>query len=183
MCFKQEKGMARIEPIQQLNISPAIKIALERQSSAYQECVNNMQSTLGHSLVAFDAYMQWYPLYERIEEILGSRLAYLYGFAISKAASCTLCTGYFRKKIIDTGDDPDHLILKQEDKNIIDFGAAIAKHHGNIVNHLFNDVALLYTKQEMVTLVAFAGQMIAVNIFNNVIEVEPDDYLVKYLPA
>jgi hypothetical protein len=31
-------------------------------------------------------------------------------------------------------------------------------------------------------LVAFAGQMIATNIFNNVIETNIDDYLFDYLP-
>lgn len=179
----KQRSMARIEPVQQKNISPAIKIALERQSLAYKECVNNMQSTLGHSLVAFDAYMQWYPLYEKVEEILGSRLAYLYGFALSREASCTLCTTYFRKQIKDAGDDPDHLILSPDEKSMMEFGAAISKHHGNIVNHLFNNIARNYSQADLVTLVAFAGQMIAVNIFNNVIEIEPDDYLKNYLPV
>ena len=35
----------------------------------------------------------------------------------------------------------------------------------------------------MVVLIAFAGQMIATNIFNNVIETDIDEYLAEYLPS
>ena len=34
----------------------------------------------------------------------------------------------------------------------------------------------------MVLLIAFAGQMIATNIFNNVIQTDIDEYLKSYLP-
>lgn len=35
----------------------------------------------------------------------------------------------------------------------------------------------------MVVLIAFAGQMIAANVFNNTIETDIDEYLVNYLPV
>jgi hypothetical protein len=38
------------------------------------------------------------------------------------------------------------------------------------------------TKKEMVILTAFAGQMIATNVFSNVTETDIDEYLFDYLP-
>ena len=35
----------------------------------------------------------------------------------------------------------------------------------------------------MVILIAFAGQMIATNVFSNVIETDIDEYLLDYLPT
>ena len=55
-----------------------------------------------------------------------------------------------------------------------------AKHKGNIADHLYNAVAVNYSNTEMIVLIAFAGQMIATNIFNNVIETDIDEYLDEY---
>src|SRR5258705_11457824 len=136
-----------------------------------------MKATLGHSLIAFEAYMQWYPLYTEVEKILGKRMASLYAHAISCAADCPLCSTFFRKIIIDSGEAPEHPELTESQRNILNFGSGITKHKGNIADHLYNAVAVDYKENEMVILIAFAGIMIATNVFNNVIETEIDEYL------
>ena len=170
--------MARIEPLKE--VSPSIKIAFERHVKEYGGRITNMKATLGHSLTAFEAYMQWYPLYTEVEKILGNRMASLYAHSISCAADCPLCSTFFRKIIIDSGETPEKLDLTESQKNILDFGSGIAKHNGNIADHLYNSVANKYSKTEMVILTAFAGIMIATNVFNNVIETEIDEYLSSY---
>ena len=175
--------MARISPISVNEISPSIKIAFERHVEEYQARITNMKATLGHSLLSFDVYMQWYPLYRETEKILGKRLAYLYAYAISTASDCPLCSTFFRKIIIDAGERPENIVLTSAQQSIIDFGSCIAKYQGNIANHVYNAVAENYSKSEMVVLIAFAGQMIATNVFNNVIETDIDEYLQDYLPA
>ena len=172
--------MARIEPPETKNISPAVKAAFERHVQEYGGRITNMKSTLGHSLVAFEAYMQWYPLYTEVEKILGKRMAALYAHSISCAADCPLCSTFFRKIIIDSGETPEKLELSETEKDVLDFGSAITKHKGNIANHLYNKVAINYKDNDMVILVAFAGIMIATNVFNNVIETEIDEYLSAY---
>lgn len=175
--------MARITPVSENDLQPSVKIAFERHIKEYNARITNMKATLGHSLLAFEVYMQWYPLYEQVEKILGKRLAYLYAFSISKASDCPLCSTFFRKKIIDAGENPESLQLTPSQKSVLDFGCSIAKHHGNIADHIYNAVAEQYEKSEIVILIAFAGHMIATNIFNNVIETEIDEYLVEYLPS
>jgi len=172
--------MARIEPLTAKDISPGVKIAFERHVQEYGGRITNMKATLGRSLVAFEAYMQWYPLYTEVEKILGKRMASLYAHSISCAADCPLCSTFFRKIIIDSGETPEKLDLTESQRNILDFGSGIAKHKGNIADHLYSSVATKYSETEMVVLTAFAGIMIATNVFNNVIETEIDEYLSAY---
>jgi len=172
--------MARIEPPATQEISPDVKIAFEHHVQEYGGRITNMKATLGHSHIAFEAYMQWYPLYSEVEKILGKRMASLYAHSISCAADCPLCSTFFRKIIIDSGETPEKLELSESEKDVLNFGSGITKHKGNIADHLYNKVAINYKESEMVILVAFAGIMIATNIFNNVIETEIDEYLSAY---
>ena len=172
--------MPRIKPLTTDQVSASVKVAFERHVQEYRGRITNMKATLGHSLIAFEAYMDWYPLYAEVEKILGKRMAYLYAHAISIAADCPLCTTFFRKIIIDAGEKPERLELTESQENILNFGGGIAKHNGNIDNGLYNAVAINYTETEMVVLTAFAGIMIATNVFNNVIETEIDEYLASY---
>ncbi len=174
--------MARIEPVQPDELAPSVRIAFERHAEGYNGALTNTKRTLGHSLPAFEVYMQWYSLFESVEKILGKRLAYLYAYTISSASTCTICAAFFRKKIVDAGENPDDLLLTASQKSIIDFGCSIARHHGNIADHIYNEVAKQYNAADVVTLIAFAGQMIATTIFNNVVETDIDDYLVGYVP-
>lgn len=175
--------MARISPITESELQPSVQIAFESHIKEYNARITNMKATLGHSLLAFDVYMQWYPLYEQVEKILGKRLAYLYAYSISKASDCPLCSTFFRKMMIDAGEKPENLLLTPSQKDVIDFGMSIAKYQGNIRDHVYNSIAEHYNNTDMVVLIAFAGQMIATNVFNNVIETDIDDYLTSYLPS
>jgi hypothetical protein len=175
--------MARIAPITENELSPSVRVAFERHIREYKGRITNMKATLGHSLLAFDVYMQWYPLYVEVERIVGKRMAYLYAYAISHASDCPLCSTFFRKIIIDAGEKPETLEITQLQQDLLDFGSSIAKYHGNIADHIYNPVAAQYSSDEMIVLIAFAGQMIATNVFNNVIETDIDEYLLEYLPS
>lgn len=173
--------MARIQPLPE-ELAPAItKEALENHRTRYNARITNMKATLAHSLVAFEVYMEWYRLYENIKNILGERLAYLYAYTISKGSNCPLCTTFFRKIIIDKGEKPEEIIFSPEEQLLMDFGSAITIHQGKIDAELFDKVRSLYNTQQLVDLVAFAGQMIATNIFSNVTETDIDEYLSSYI--
>lgn len=175
--------MARIPPVSEHELQSSVRVAFDRHVKEFNGRITNMKATLGHSLLAFEVYMQWYPLYQEVERILGKRLAYLYAYSISKASDCPLCSTYFRKIIIDSGEKPESLDLTPSQKDMLDFGSGIARCQGNINDHLYNTVAGRYSKTDMVVLIAFAGQMIATNIFSNVIETDIDEYLAEYLPS
>lgn len=174
--------MARIKPISPDEITPVIREAFENHVKDYNARITNMKSALAHSLLSFDVYMKWYPLYEQVERILGKRLAYLFAYAISYASDCPLCSTFFRKIIIDAGEKPENLLLTSSQQRVLEFGSSIAKNHGNIPDDVYDAVAKQYNATDMVVLIAFAGQMIATNVFSNVIETDIDEYLFDYLP-
>jgi len=174
--------MARIEPISENEITTSQKRVFEKHVKDYNARITHMKSTLAHSLLAFEVYMQWYPLYEEVERILGKRLAYLFAYSISSASDCPLCSTFFRKIIIDAGEKPESLQLTSSEQKLLDFGSSIAKDRGHIADDAYNDIAEQYDKKDMVVLIAFAGQMIATNIFSNVTETDIDEYLFDYLP-
>lgn len=174
--------MPRIHPITLEDADFTTRAAFAKHVTDYAGSrITNMKATLGHSLVAFNAYMQWYPLYDEVKKIIGNRLAYLYAHAISLGSNCPLCTTFFRKIIIDNGEKPEDLILTDAEQLLLDVGSEIAVHQGAIPEDLFARLASAYRPHEIVVLVAFAGQMVATNIFNNALEVTIDGYLTQYL--
>jgi len=174
--------MARIKPLSENEKTMSIREAFEKHTREYNARITNMKATLAHSLLAFDVYMQWYPLYAEVEKILGKRLAYLYAYSISYASECPLCSTFFRKIIIDAGEKPEALELTPSEQKLLEFGSNIAKGHGHIGDDVYDAIAARFDEKEMVILVAFAGQMIATNVFSNVIETDIDEYLFDYLP-
>lgn len=175
--------MARIQPVNENEISPSVKQAFEKHVVEYNARITNMKATLGHSLPSFEIYMEWYVLYDEIKKILGERLAYLYAYSISFASNCPLCSTFFRKIIIDAGENPESLELNPDEKKVLEFGSSIATSQGNLSDEVYNAVSSMYNQQQMVVLIAFAGQMIATNVFSNVIQTDIDEYLSDYLPV
>ena len=78
--------MPRILPLNEDSASPEVLSAYREHCTIYNARITNMKATLGRSLVAFQAYMQWYPLYEEVKQILGTRLSPLFAWSISEAA-------------------------------------------------------------------------------------------------
>jgi alkylhydroperoxidase family enzyme len=92
-----------------------------------------------------------------------------------------LCSTYFRKVIIEAGEKPEALVLTEEEQQVLTFGAAIAQNKGFISDEVYQALATRFLDRDMVILTAFAGIMIATNIFNNVIHTDIDEYLHPYL--
>ncbi|GAB4030418.1 carboxymuconolactone decarboxylase family protein [Spirosoma jeollabukense] len=175
--------MPRITPLSSDEASTEVQAAFDAHVANYPGSrITNMKATLGRSLLSFQVYMQWYPLYEEVKKIVGNRLAYLFAHAISEGSNCPVCTTFFRRIIIDNGERPEELVLTIHEQAVIDFGSAIAQHKGEIPDDLYLPISQRYTEQQIVVLVAFAGQMIATNVFNNVLNVTVDEYLFPYLP-
>ncbi len=173
--------MPRIEPLKPEEITPSIQEAFEKHKQAFNARITNMKSTMGKSLPVFDVYMKWYDLYNEVKEFTGERNAYLFAHAVSLGSNCPLCTSFFRKIIIEHGEKPEELVLTDDEQTLLDFGSAIANNKGEVGSELYNRIEQMYSEPQVITLVGFAGQMIATNIFNNVLEVQIDGYLAPYI--
>ena len=172
--------MPRIKPLPYSEASAAVKSAYTQHAKEYKARITNMKSTLARSLPSFEVYMQWYVLFEEVEKLLGNRLATLYAYAVSHATDCPLCSTFFRKIIVEAGEDPQRMDVTEEEQNILAFGSAIGQAQGHISDEVYHSISDKFTDEEMVLLIAFAGQMIATNVFNNVVQTEIDQYLVEF---
>jgi hypothetical protein len=142
--------------------------------------MTNMKRTLLHSLPAYHALMEWYPLFDTIKLFLGERLSVIFAHALSVESDCLVCTTFMRRILIDWGENPGKLELDEKGEVIVAFGRAIGQKGNRVPDELYKKVAGLFTPEQIVALTGFASLMIATNIINNVLEVDLDEYLYAY---
>jgi alkylhydroperoxidase family enzyme len=143
--------------------------------------VTNMKRVLLHNVPAFHAYMEWYTLRDLIVPFIGDRALSLFAYAISTANDCLICSTFFRKILIDSGDDPDHPTLSETEKFLMDFGHAIALDPHNVPRNLYVELEKRFNTEEIVLLIAFAGIMHATNFFNTIAKVPMDEVLYTFV--
>ncbi|MDR2752679.1 MAG: hypothetical protein LBB50_00015 [Oscillospiraceae bacterium] len=142
--------------------------------------ITNMKRTLLHNVKAFDVYMEWYALAEVLETFLPHRAVMLYSYAISEGNRCLVCGTFFRKVLIDAGDDPDQPVLTEEENLLMELGFSISEDPHNIDPDLYAQLEALYNDEQRTLLFAFAGIMVATNLFNTTAKVPLDEVLYDY---
>jgi hypothetical protein len=143
--------------------------------------ITNMKRTLLHNTASFHAYMEWYTLRDLIVPFIGERAFTFFSYAISSSNNCLICSAFFRKILIDAGENPDNPILSDAEKLLIEFGTAIVSDPANIPEAIYGKLKSSYTDEQFVLLISFAGLMYATNLFNTVARVELDEILHNYI--
>lgn len=168
--------MARIRPLEHAEAEPAARVELDRQLAAGGR-VTNMKRTLAHSPSALHALMQWYPLRDAVRAFLGERLTTLFAHAVSTQTDCLICSTFFRRMLVEAGEDPDHLTLDEREQAVVDYGRQLARDANGVSDTLYERLARFLRPAQLVELTAFGGLMIATNLFNNALRVDLDEYL------
>jgi len=171
--------MARITPLEYENASLQVRNEFEDQINKNGR-ITNMKKTLLHSLPAFHALMEWYVLRDELLRFIGERELNLFAHSISVGNNCLVCSTFFRKILIDSGDDPDQPELSDQDQTLIDFGRRCVNNPNDVDDALYSRLAAFFTDEQIVSLTAFAGLMIATNLINSALKVDLDDYLIAY---
>ena len=174
--------MPRIDVLSEEVAGPLINETLVRLGQAPGRATN-MKRTLAHAPVALQALLEWYPLHAEVEQFLGWRATTLFVHAVSSQADCLICSSFFRRWLIDAGEDPDHLRLDEREAALIEFGRKLVNDSNNIDNALYTRLEAFLSPPQIVLLTAFGGLMIATNIFNNALRIPLDDYLSAYRSA
>jgi len=171
--------MSRVAPVPDAQVSPAARIELDKQLAAHGR-VTNMKRTLAHSPVALRALMTWYDLRAEVLPFLGERLTTLFAHAVSSQTDCLICSTFFRRTLIDTGEDPEQLRLDERERAVVEYGRQLARDANRIADELFARLSEYFVPAQLVALTAFGGLMIATNVFNNALRVDLDEYLHPY---
>jgi alkylhydroperoxidase family enzyme len=173
--------MARIVPLQDgdVRMTPESRTAMAEIQAAHGR-VTNMKRTLARSPVALRALMTWYDLRDEVVPFLGDRVTTLFAHAISAGTDCLVCSTFFRRLLLDAGEDPDRLQLDEWEQTVVAFGRQLAVDPHGVSDELFGRLAARLSPEQIVALTAFGGLMVATNLFNNALRVDLDEYLDGY---
>lgn len=142
--------------------------------------LTNMKETLIHSIPAFYALMEWFPLEEEIEAFLGERAVNFFCYAISTENDCLVCGMFFKKILDDAGISWKDFQFTPQEEVLIDYGRSIVKDANNVDPQIFERLKSFWNEEQIVAITAFATIMIATNLINKTLQVELDDDLKPY---
>ena len=171
--------MPRIPPLE-IDAAPPEARGVAEAHVRNHARMTNMKRTLLHSLPAFRALMEWYPLRDAVQPFLGERLTTLFAHAISAETDCLICSTFFRRMLIQTGDNPDRLKLDERETAVLAFGRALAVSPYKVPAEVYGKLEAHFSPAEIVALTAFGAMMVATNVLNNALEVDLDEYLQPY---
>ena len=174
--------MTRIPPLEPADANPEQRAAYDDGVTRYGR-MTNMKSTLLHSLPAFRALMEWYPLRDTVLPFLGERLTTIFAHAISADTDCLICSTFFRRILVDSGENPDELRLDERDQLVVDFGRCLAAPLSRVPDEMYERLSAEFSDEEIVALTAFGAMMVATNIVNNALDIPLDEYLEPYTKA
>jgi alkylhydroperoxidase family enzyme len=171
--------MARIPTIDRPTATPEQAALLDDIARRYGTATN-MKRTLAHAPTALEALLTWYPLHTEVRAFLTERETRLFCHAVSSGTDCLLCTTYFRRELIEAGDDPATFEPTPAEADLIAVGARIAHGGTGIPDDVHGRLAARLSPAQLVTLVAFGSLMVATNIVNNALDVDLDDDLLPF---
>jgi hypothetical protein len=171
--------MPRITPLDEQS-APEASRELAAAHLASGGRMTNMKWTLARAPVALDALLQWYPLHDQVVPFLGQRRTNVYCHAISTRADCLICSTFFRRILIESGEDPDALELDDLDQLVVDLGRRLADDPHTVDDALHARLREHFDETRVVLLIAFGALMVATNVFNDAMGVPLDDVLEPY---
>ncbi len=172
--------MARYKRADESVLSEKQKEAIRYHEEVQGGHMTNMKYTLLRDLKAFEVYMGWYDLSKEVKQFMSDREFNVLCYGVSSGNDCLVCGTFFRKILIESGEDPDALKLSKKEETIFNFAKAMAKDFHNIPGEIYDELDTYYNEEQMIQLIAFAGQMYATNVFVTTAKVDLDEILINY---
>ena len=70
--------------------------------------------------------------------------------------------------------------MSEKDKLLMELGQSICVNPHGIPDYIYDDLKAMFTDEQIVLLLAFAGIMYATNLFNTIAKVPLDEVLLNY---
>jgi alkylhydroperoxidase family enzyme len=145
--------------------------------------MTNMKRTLLHSPVALRVYGEWFALRGELLPVIGDRAIFAFALAICRASGSVTGTTFMRRALTQLGADPDRLALSGEERELAAFGEAIGRDPKSLGDAEWAPLKARYDDKTLVDLVAFAGIMVATNVFTDSVGTPLDIELEPYRAA
>jgi hypothetical protein len=161
-------------------LRPPARALIERELELRGGEYSNLRAALLGNLATFRAYSEWYSLRDEIAPWIGERAVTLFAYAISDAAGSTVLAPYFRKLLVDAGDDPVSPQVTEAEQRLIDWGRLIATTPHGIPAEFTASLESTFAPERRLTLLAFAGLTVALGLITIVGAIPTDDALIEY---
>lgn len=146
----------------------------EREKSGKR--VTNMVKTLLYSMPSFKA-MEFYPVRDELQQIIGSRAVYFYCYAISTENECLVCSTYHAKLLKELDLSFDEFEFTEIENILIDYGRGLVNDANNIDSSIYEGLKKHFTPEQIVLITTVGCKLIASNLFNEALKVDLDEYL------
>ena len=167
--------MARISRINPETASGEVKAAIEAHlADGYR--LTNEKLTLLHNVPAFHALeVQSYAVDRELQRLVGKRAADFFEYAISLENDCLVCSAYFTNLLRRNGiEDFDSFDFTPRERLLIAYGRAMANDPKHVPDALFEQLRATFDEETLVVITTMGVFMIANNVFNDVLQVEPE---------
>ena len=142
--------------------------------------MTNMKRTLLHSPAALRVYGEWFTLRDQLRPALGDRAIWIFAYAVCRGSGSLIGSSFMRRALAQSGADPDQLVLSEAEADLSRFGEAIGSSRRGVPEELWRPLKARYSEATLVDLVAFAGIMVATNVFTDVVDTSLDDELREF---
>ena len=132
--------MSRIKPLQEDDPSPESRAVLDEIRTAHGR-TTNMKRTLAPLAGRLARALTWYDLRDEVVPFLGERPTTLFAHAISAGTDCLVCSTFFRRLLIDGGEDPEALQLDDWEQTIVAYGRQLAVDPHGVSDALYGRLA------------------------------------------
>lgn len=155
----------------------AAELHLHEHGGELNGVLSNLDATLLVHLPSFEAYREWFTLRDAAVPYLGERAVSLFCYSISDEYGSPICSAFFRKELLDAGENLDDPQVTETEQLLIDWGRLIARDPHGIPEAMYARLESTFNPRLRTLLVAFAGLMVAVNLFTTVGRVPLDESL------
>ena len=159
------------------DLGPEGRAALASHLEVHGGALTNMKATLLSHVPSFTAYMEAHTLRDALVPYIGERAVSLFCYAISEEYGGPIPSAFFRKVLVDAGDDPDNPQVTETEQLLIDWGRLIARDPHGVPDEMYARLETTFNPKLRTLLVAFAGLMVAVNLFTTVGRIPVDEAL------
>src|SRR6476659_628380 len=136
--------MPRIAPLELEAAAPDARAAADAHVRNHAR-MTNMKRTLLQSVPAFRALMEWYPLRDTVQPFLGERLTHLFAHAVSTETDCLICSTFFRRLLIQSGENPDALRLSDQERVVVEYGRQMGRDAHGVSEEMYAELARFFT--------------------------------------
>ncbi|HEY0259326.1 MAG TPA: hypothetical protein VGC18_05690 [Lacisediminihabitans sp.] len=175
--------MTFLIPATESTLKPEAKALRDARADAQGGSITGLQAALLANPTSFRVSLGWQALWDEIAPWIGERALTLFAYAIADEDGSLPTALSFRRTLLEAGDDPDNPQVTEAEQLLIDWGRLIVRSPHDIPDEFYSRLQSAFGPERRLTLLAFAGQTVALDLLATVGRIPLDPDLEPYRQA